>query len=328
MGHQNWAPSNGILESPLAKFSNSTYYDSNNLHQPTAIRPGAKRFPQPQWENLAFSDSAFSRPYGLSHPDMNEVQGFSSYQGATNNEDFAFTSTSVEPSSSSAYLSPETACTPFASGDEINGLQPTNAGMQQMEKYEAHTENIFQQPAHHPGRMTSEGDKLTDIFSSPPPRMVSDFGLTLHTYEPSASNLDNSFSTHQSFDGYLPADSSFTPYGDMVGKDLQWRNEDMNYSDGYLPPQDANHFIGNDYNQLSQVPVLSTPLESNNVSFLNLLSSDPIMPEEYQDQLYSEMLAAQDGNQTFLEYSTPVQENPIDQHSLRIARQTPPLLEC
>jgi hypothetical protein len=328
MGHQNCAPSNGILESPLAKFSNSTYYDSNNLHQPTAIKPGAIRFPQPQWENLAFSDSAFSRPYGLSHPDMNEVQGFSSYQGATNNEDFAFTSTSVEPSSSSAYLSPETACTPFASGDEINGLQPTDAGMQQTEKYEAHTENIFQQPAHHPGRMTSEGDKLTDIFSSPPPRMVSDFGLTLHTYEPSASNLDNSFSTHQSFDGYLPANSSFTPYGDMVGKDLQWRNEDMNYGDGYLPPQDANHFIGNDYNQLSQVPVLSTPLESNNVSFLNLLSSDPIMPEEYQDQLYSEMLAAQDGNQTFLEYSTPVQENPIDQHSLRIARQTPPLLEC
>lgn len=259
---------------------------------------------------------------------MNEVQGLSSYQGATNHEDFAFTSTSVEPSSSSAYLSPETACTSFASGDEINGLQPTDAGMQQTEEYQPHTENIYQQPAHHPGRMTSEGDKLTDIFSSPPPRMVSDFGFTPHTYDRGASDPDNSFSMHQNFDGYLPANSSFTPYGNMIGQDLQWRHEDMNYSDDHLPPQDANHFNETDYNQLPQIPVLSTYLESNNVSFLNLLSSDPIMPEEYQDQLYLDMLAAQDGNPTFLEYSTPVQENPIDQHSLRIARQTPPLLEC
>ena len=285
------------------------------------------RFPQPQWEKLAVSDNASSLSYGLPYPNINEVQGLANHQGATNHENFSFTSSSAEPSSSSTYLGPESAGTSFTSSDEINVLQPTDTGMQRTDNHAALMEDSYQPLAHHPGRMTSEGGRLTDILSSPPPQMMSDFNLNPHTYEPSASYLENSLSGHLSFDGYLPTSSPFTPYCDMMAPDLQWRSQDMNTSDDQLAAQDANQFIEDDYNQLPQVPVLSTPPTSNSLGFLALLSSDPVMPDDYEDLFDPEMLAAQNGTLGFLDYGTAVHENSIDQHSLRVACRTPPLLE-
>ena len=210
----------------------------------------------------------------------------------------------------------------------MSDFKAANAKMRHMITYEPRADYSYQSPPHHPGRMTAQGSRLTNVFSSPPPKIACDFEITPHVYQPGDSTLDSSFSKRHSFDGYLPAEFSLTPYSDIVEPDLHWRRGDLDYDDSHLTLQDAIQVIEDDCNELPPAPALSNPPESNNMSFMNLLSSDPVMPEQYHNLLDREMSVGKDREHAFLGYGTMFHESPIDQRISRLGRQTPPLLEC
>lgn len=244
-----------------------------------------------------------------------------------------FASTYLNQSFSSGDIDAETAATSYASGDEINdvahSIQLVNAKMQQNVTNEPHSDTYsYQARPRHPGRMTALGGRLTDIFSSPSSRRTSDLDISSHIDQPSDSMLDSIFSRRRSFDGYLPAEILPTPYGHSVTTDVQWRSGSLDYVSSHLALQDANEFMEDDYNQLPEAPALPTHPDSKSTSFLDLLSSDPAMPEEYLDFLDTEITNENEREQAPTEYDTVIQGNTFDQGSLRFTRQTPPLLDC
>jgi hypothetical protein len=298
------------------------------VYQPAGVRPVDAVLPQPQWEKLEFTNSASNGPYELPYPDTDEALRLVNCQGGKNRGESSFTSTYVDPSSACSDPGLETAGTSFSSDFEMSDLQAANAKMQHMVTYEPHADYSYQSPPHRPGRMTAQGRRLTNVFSSPPSKTASDFEITPHVYQPGGSTLDSSFLKRHSFDGYLPAKFSLIPYSDIIEPDLHWRRGDLEYDDSHLALQDANQVIEDDYNELPPAPALSNPPESNNMSFMNLLSSDPVMPEKYHTLLDPEMSVGKDREHFFLGYGTMFQESSIDQRISQLGRQTPPLLEC
>lgn len=209
-------------------------------------------------------------------------------------------------------------------------MQAANAKMQHKVTYEPRADYLHLSSPLHPGRMTAQGSRLTNVFSSPAPKIACDFETTPREYQPGNSTPESPFSKRHSLDGYPPAEFSLTPYSDIVRPDLHWRRGDLDYHDSHLTIQDANQVIEDecdDYNELPPASALSNPPESNNMSFMNLLSSDPVMPEQYHDLLDPEMLVGKDRDHAFFGYGTMFHGSPIDQRISRLGRRTPPLLE-
>jgi hypothetical protein len=306
----------------LAKFSNPSYYDLNGDYHPTGIRPAATVFPQPQWEKLGVTSSASNGPSEMPRPGTNYYLDFA--QDWAGRGDVSFTSTYIDSSLSSQDYSSGTIASSFTADFSMSDVQAANARMQNIVAYDPQAEFLDQAPPHHPGRMTTQGNNLTDAFSSPPERLSSEFEITPHTYHSDVSTLESSFLRRHSFGGYLPANLVLTPYGN--DPDLEWEDGDSEHADTNSAPQDA--ISQNDNNQLPPAPTLSTPPGRDNMSFMDLLSSDPVMPEHYLNLLDPGFSTGKYPQHNFRESNFVEYENPIDQGISRNGRQTPPLLEC
>lgn len=313
--YQHLPSSTGIFDSPLVKFSGSRFNDLDTQYPHNGIRHAATIVPQPQWEKLGYLDSVSGRPSELPYLDHQDWAGVG---------DVSFSPTYAHPSFSSQDACYETVATSFASNVEMSDLQAANARMQDIVTFEPQADFLYQSPPRQPGRTTAHGGKLTDTFSSPPPQLTGDFEITPHTYQPNLSTLDSSCSRRHSFDGYLAPNFLLTPFAESIEPNLQWGNGDMDYANNSFAREDAISEDG--FNELPPAPSLSAP-GSNGMSFLNLLSSDPVMPEQFHN-LGPGLSAGNYPGQVFLGHDAVIDDSPSDHGILRHGRQTPPLLEC
>ena len=327
-----------MFESPLAPYSSSPYQTDETWYQPAAVRVAVLPLLQPTWLDAGFGNGNMLEDHEWPRQTSDqgsEMAGDQHELPLISHEHTSFNSANTRlnsPFSSNEMHETTTAATSFESGGDLEalpyGLQQTRARLQRALEL-GHIETHASQMSHyHPGRTTAQGAKLSDVYSSPPSTTRHNFDIMSPMYSPGSFVLDNRSSRRHSIGSYTFADETVTPYGHRIETDDQWRGGDIGFVGSHLAEPSADQFIEDDSNDLPAAPPVFSRLQPQlkSTGFLELLSSDPVMPE-YQEYTDMQMTDENQYDRIQTEYETIAEASIDAKNPLQLARQTPPLLD-
>lgn len=215
--------------SPLAQYSNSALPMHDILDHSAYAYGHTPLRPQPHWEEVGTASS-------MGHHQISFASTESHHHKFSSDEMLAGTTEASFEPDANVYDLPYD---PQQAGTGIHHACDTGS------LTDHHTYSTFR-----PGRMTTHGEELSNIFTSPL-RPGYDVSSTSHMNQPSDFETQE---RSRSFEDYQVADGSLTAYDQNYATTAQENAEDLSFPGSHL------------------------------TSFTDLLSSDPFNPDEYSAQ--------------------------------------------